>query len=280
MEKHLNEPITNEDVAYEVFMSGYHFHRIFTMITDISVKGYLRCRRLSLAGEDVVLTNMKIVDVALKYCYATPESFTKAFVRFHGITPTVARRAGGGLKMFNRLQIKLTMEGGKAMTYRIEKREAFEVLIKGRIFSGESINDDGNTEIPQFWEESGKDGTFDVLSGNAKNQSVYGLCNPIDKTSNSFRYGIGKETDIEEIDIKGFEVWLIDHPLWAVFPCVGDTPECIGETWSRIFKEFLPGSEYEFIDYTDFEYYPEDGEEGLFCEIWIPISKTAGNEVC
>lgn len=256
-------------------MSGYHFHRIFTMITDTSVKKYIRSRRLSLAGEDIVLTNMKVIDIALKYCYSTPESFTKAFVRFHGITPIVARRAGGGLKMFNRLQINLTLEGGKTMIYRIEKKEPFNLVTKAQVFSGDIINDDTNTEIPDFWKECSKDGTFDVLSGRAKHQSMFGLCSPVDKTSNNFRYGIGKETDLNEIDIDGFEVWVIDHPLWAVFSCIGDTPDCIGEVWSRIFKEFLPGSEYEFIEYTDFEYYPKDGEEGLFCEIWIPISKTA-----
>lgn len=273
MEDNMKAPISNEEVAKEVFMSSYHFHRIFSMITGMSVKGYLLSRRMSLAGEEVILTDKKMIDIALDFCYSTPESFTKAFIRFHGLSPSAARRAGGGLKMFNQLQIKLTTEGGKSMDYRIEKREAFSVLTKARLFNGDIISEDDNTEIPDFWKESSGDGTFNVLSEYSKQQSVFGLCSPVDKTSNSFKYGIGKEVAGESLAIDGFEIWEVKHPLWAVFRCVGETPDCIGDTWKRIFNEFLPGSEYEFVEYIDFEYYPENGEEGLFCEIWIPVGK-------
>jgi len=273
MENNMNTPMTNEDVAKAVFMSGYHFHRIFSMITGMSVKVYLLSRRMSLAGEEVILTDKKIIDISLDYCYSTPESFTKAFIRFHGISPSGARRAGGGLKMFNRLQIKLTTEGGKAMDYRIEKRAAFTVLTKSRLFSGDIISEDDNTEIPDFWKEASGDGTLKVLSEHSKEKSVYGLCSPVDKASNSFKYGIGKEVDGGTRSTEGFEIWEVNHPLWAVFRCIGETPDCIGDTWTRIFNEFLPGSDYEFAEYIDFEYYPVQGEEGLFCEIWIPIGK-------
>lgn len=273
MEINMNNSITYEDVAKEVYMSSFHFHRIFSMITGMSVNEYLRNRRLSLAGEEVILSDRKVIDIALNYCYATPESFTKAFTRFHGISPSAARRAGGGLKMFNRLQIKITTEGGKAMDYRIKKREPFKVLTKARLFNGDIVKEDTNTDIPDFWKESGKDGTFEVLADSAIEQSTYGLCSQVDKTTNNFKYGIGKEVADDTKLVEGYEIWEVDHPLWAVFRCVGETPDCIGETWSRIFKEFLPGSEYEFAEAIDFEYYPDESEENLFCEIWIPIGK-------
>lgn len=273
IEDQMLEPIGNEEVAAHVYMSPYHFHRIFVMITGLSVKEYQRNRRLSLAGEEIVLSKKKLIDIAMTYCYTTPESFTKAFIRFHGISPYVARRTGGGLKMFNRLHIKLTTEGGKTMDYRIEKRSPFRVVTKVRVFSGDVVAETGNHDIPDFWKESQEDGTFEVLGKYAKPSPIYGLCSPLNKTTNHFRYGIGMETDYDEVEDALYEVWEITHPLWAVFKCIGDDPACIGATWDRIFKEFLPGSDYEFVDAPDYELYPYEGEAGVFCEIWIPVGK-------
>lgn len=266
------EPIAYEDVAKEVYMSKYHFHRIFTMVTGISANAYLRNRRLSMAGEEVILTDRKIIDIALDYGYGTSESFTKAFLRYHGVTPSVARRAGAELKLFNRLLIKLQLEGGHIMDYRIEKREPFKLLTKVRNFSNEVIDDDANTEIPDFWKESIDQGVLKVLNEKAAVPGLYGVCGPVDKESSSFKYGIATELSSGDIP-EGYDVWEVKPTTWAVFKCIGDSSDCIGDTWSRIFKEFLPSSEYMMLDDTDFEYYPEDGEEGLFCEIWIPVGK-------
>lgn len=106
MEKNIMEDINYEDVARQVYMSNYHFHKIFSMITGITANEYIRKRRLSMAGQEISLSHAKITDVSMKYRYDSPESFSKAFTRFHGITPNVARRSGAQLKSFNRLIIK------------------------------------------------------------------------------------------------------------------------------------------------------------------------------
>lgn len=67
--------------------------------------------------------------------------------------------------------------------------------------------------------------------------------------------------------------WNIKQGLWAVFKCIGEDAECIGQTWDRIFKEFSPSSEYIMLNDTDFEFYAEKSQGECFCEIWIPVMK-------
>lgn len=272
MEENLLEPINYEDVAKHIYLSSYHFHRTFSLITGITANEYIRNRRLSMAGQEISISDAKVIDIALKYGYDSPESFTKAFTRFHGITPNAARRAGMKLKSYNRLLIKIKLEGGYVMDYRIEKREPFKLLAKVKKFRNESISEQGNTEIPDFWKESGKDGTFEILKANSSKPDVYGACAPISKESKHFDYGIGMEYTGDSVP-EGYTIWNVKPTLWAVFKCIGETGDCIGETWSKIFSEFLPGSDYSMLDDTDFELYSETAGSDCFCEIWVPVEK-------
>lgn len=241
MEANIMEEITYEDAARQVHMSNYHFHKIFSMIAGIGPGEYIRNRRISMAGEAVVLTERKIIDIALDYGYSTPESFSKAFSRFHGLTPMMARRAGGSLKMFNPLQIRISLEGGIRMEYRIERQEPFRLVAKVRNFDNEILSQEDNHDIPEFWKEFSGDGGFDKLHACSPGGPVYGVCCPIDKENNEFRYAIGKKDFGKDVP-EGFEVWDVKPELWAVFKCIGDNPDCIGDTWNKIFTEFLPGS--------------------------------------
>ena len=128
MEAHLLEEINYEDAAGQVYLSSYEFHRAFSFLTGMTANAYIRSRRLSLAARELVETDGRITDIALKYGYETPESFTKAFTRFHGIAPKLARTESAKLKLFNPLAIKLTVEGGNSMDYRIIQTKARRFL--------------------------------------------------------------------------------------------------------------------------------------------------------
>ena len=128
-EEHLEEKIDFEKVAEEACSSSFQFQRIFTALCGISLGEYIRNRRLSRAAEILANSDAKVIDVAFRFCYETPESFTRAFTRFHGITPKEAKR-GGRVKSFSKLSVKLVLTGGSSMDYRIEKLDAFKVLCK------------------------------------------------------------------------------------------------------------------------------------------------------
>lgn len=274
MEEHLLEPINYTDVAKHLYMSNYHFHRTFSMFTGITANEYIKKRRLSLAGQELIASDHKVIDIALKYGYETPESFAKAFARFHGVTPSKVKQLAKPLKSFNRLVIKIQVEGGVEMNYMITEREPFQLLAKVEQFDVKHASNPDSNAIPNFWEESKRNGVFNQLSADPANADFYGVCAPISKESQSFNYGIA--TIYRGGDVPtGYKVWDINTTLWAIFPCVGSDPGCIGETWDRISKEFLPGSSYTMLDAADLELYPAKSLPDHFCEIWIPVEKKA-----
>ena len=122
IEENLTEEIDYEKVAEKSYSSSYHFQRVFGILCGYTLGEYIRLRRLSLAGAELASGKEKVIDIALKYGYDSPDSFAKAFQKFHGITPSQARADGSKLKSFSRLSIKILLEGGSTMNYRIEEK--------------------------------------------------------------------------------------------------------------------------------------------------------------
>ncbi|MDE7257631.1 MAG: AraC family transcriptional regulator, partial [Lachnospiraceae bacterium] len=120
MEEHICESINYAEVAKSVHMSSYNFHRTFSFIVGMTANEYIRKRRLTLAAQELQTTDISVIDAAYKYGYESPESFSKAFSRFHGSTPKQAKQKGTKLHLFNPLVIKIILEGGSIMDYRIE----------------------------------------------------------------------------------------------------------------------------------------------------------------
>lgn len=129
IEEHLTEEIDYEKVAAESFSSSYHFQRVFSILCGYTLGEYIRLRRLTLAGAELANSKEKVIDIALKYGYDSPDSFTKAFQKFHSITPSEARTNGRMLKSFSRLSIRISLEGGSTMNYRIEEKD--EMILTG-----------------------------------------------------------------------------------------------------------------------------------------------------
>ena len=282
MEEHLLEEINYEVVARQVHISSYEFHRAFSFLTGMTANAYIRSRRLSLAGRELMESDAKITDIALKYGYETPESFTKAFTRFHGVAPRVARDSAAKLVLFNPLAVRISLEGGKSMDYRIVQTEAKRFIALVRSFSNEIINDEENHEIPDFWAECQEKKRlmpiYDLRPEGKRD--LYGLCSPCREGENAFEYGIGMLVDADtaafdaaQLEQAGFRIWDVKPGTYVVFDCIGDNGDCIRETWSRFYKEFLPQMGYEAETETDYELYFDQGRKGLFCELWIPVKR-------
>lgn len=122
IENHILEEMTFEIIASQAYMSNYHFQRVFLILCDMSLGEYIRNRRLSLAGFELHTTKSKVIDVALKYGYDSPESFSRAFTRFHGITPTIARSRGSGIKLFAKISIESMYERQRDIMEKMNKR--------------------------------------------------------------------------------------------------------------------------------------------------------------
>ncbi len=139
LEENLLESISAEDVAKNVHASEDYFQKIFNIVTGYSVSEYLRNRRLSLAGQELLGGQVKVIDAALKYRYETPESFAKAFSRFHGISPS-SIRTSERLKTFSRITLQIKVQGGFGMSVKLDVRSVgFIQNLKNDMRSPESF---------------------------------------------------------------------------------------------------------------------------------------------
>ncbi|RGY95709.1 AraC family transcriptional regulator [Clostridium sp. AM58-1XD] len=278
VEDNITESIDYDEVAKRAYSSNYHFQRVFSVLCGYPLGEYIRSRRLTLAGSELAGSDIKVIDAALKYGYDSPDSFTKAFTRFHGITPSAAKQRGASLKSFSRLSIKLSLEGGNIMNYRIEEKEAMKIAARTKRFTtDEEIN---RRLIPEFWNTCAEDGTFDVLCGMTSEESVFGrallgICSEDTcRESSDFEYSIGTQYMGGPVP-DGYTIKDVPKLTWAVFECRGAVPQGIQEGWHKVYAEFFPASEYEQYSQFTFEVYPDGDRTSstYVSEIWIPVRK-------
>lgn len=222
------------------------------MLTGVSIKDYIRKRRLTLAAQELAISKVKVLDVALKYGYDSPESFAKAFRKAHGITPSAARESGVQLKAFPRLSFHLSLKGDKEMDYRIEKRDAFNVI--GLVEEMTTKDGENLRRIPQLWIEANENGTSDKLIELGGDKDLLGICSDMNHDKETFSYWIAVEAT-PETDAQGFASTTIPAASWAVFTSVGPMPDAIQQVWARIFQEWFPSTGYEHTGGPEFELY-------------------------
>lgn len=277
VEEHLTDEIDYESVAREAASSVFHFQRLFSMLCGYTLGDYIRMRRLSLAADELQRTGGKIIDIALKYGYDTPESFSRAFTRFHGITPTQARR-GGNIKSFSRLSVKLILDGGNLMDYRIEKRDAFKLICRKKQVN-KPQGDTATADISAFWGECSTDGTMEKLCKYASFDNlrgILGVCFSGEMANSGFPYGIGAEYNGAPLTDGGFDIVEIPAHTYAVFQCKGKMPDAFKETYKKICTEFFPqSSTYEYGNGIELEVYPSADVQNpdYTCEIWIAVKE-------
>lgn len=276
IEENLTNEIDHKEVARLAFCSEYHFKRMFSFLAGISLSEYIRRRRLTLAAFELRDYNVKVIDVAIKYGYNSPDSFTRAFQQLHGITPSDARNNGHSLKAYPPMTFQLTIQGGSEMNYRIEEKEAFRIVgIKKRvpiIFNGV------NPEIASMWASLNMERINELK--NLSNVEPIGLLS----ASTNFSEGrmeekgeldhyIGAATSKECPD--HFTELEVPASTWAVFEAIGPFPDTLQNVWGRIYSEWFPSSNYEAIKGPEILWneHKDTSSPTFKSEIWIPVRK-------
>lgn len=272
IENHLlDEELTADVIAKQVGVSSFHFQRTFSVLTEVSIGEYIRRRRLTLAAEELSQSNEKVIEIAYKYGYDTPESFTKAFRRQHGITPREASANKGMLRSYNRLVIQVTLKGVEAMRYKIVERESFQIIGIQKEFSLQ--NEENQIGIPKMWDEVNSNGTDEKLFtlNNGDIQGALGVCVHDQKDIDIMTYWIATEYQGEVP--KEFDSYTIPASKWAVFEIIGPMPHAMQDGWKRIFSEWFPSNSYKHAGTPELEVYTDEDpfSPTLRSEIWIPI---------
>lgn len=251
MEERLLAKLEVEDIAKAALSSKYHFQRMFYALTGFTVTEYIRNRRLTLAAEELAGTNSKVIDVALKYGYESPEAFTKAFQRLHGLTPSAARKKDVKLKSFPRISFRIQIKGVVEMNYRIVEESASTVVGKDFI-----IQKDPYTEIPKFVEGIWINGIHDQINGAVGKPAkslLYGYHYDF-REDGTRRYLMGWELKNESNIPEELAVLQIPTQTYAVFDSkeritddVEDGSE-IKNVWRRIYSEWFPSANFEQVE--------------------------------
>ncbi|MBQ5341513.1 MAG: AraC family transcriptional regulator, partial [Oscillospiraceae bacterium] len=279
MEEHLEDSISAQDVADRVNISPFFLQRGFSVMTGYGIGEYLRNRRLYQAALDLRDTDDRVIDIAVRYGYESQESFTKAFSRFHGVTPSQAR-AGAAVNVFLPLRININIQGGNQMDYKIAPMFPFKVIGFEKIFENETAQ----AEIPKFWDEICEKYANNVYAGNEPANPYekalvdncigeYGVCID-DIGEDRFRYLVaGKYTGGEVPE--GMTLYEFPRGDWAVFNCIGPNPQTLQSVNNRIFSEWLPGNpDYELSGNATVEWYDcingEMTDPDYHSAIWIP----------
>lgn len=275
IESHLAGKISYDRTAQIACCSTYHFQRMFSYIASVPLSEYIRRRRLTLAALELQTSNIKVIDAALKYGYESPEAFSRAFKKLHGVMPVSARDAGVSLKVFPRITFHITINGGSEMNYRIEQKEAFEVFgleLKTNVINGQCYK-----EIPEFWENCVKDGRCNALAQTAGKKPGELLDAGVTYAHNkngSMCYMIACYKQSETVPSE-YTVLNIPRQTWAVFSTEWKSEkddQKLHDVWKRIYSEWFPTVNYQHAECDfDIEMYFGDKQSEYGAEIWIPV---------
>lgn len=274
IESNLKSKLELEDLADIANYSAWHFHRLFTTHVGYGVSDYIRRRRLSEAGRELVFTNKAIITIAKDYQFESQEAFTRSFKNYAGATPGLFRKQKGPLIHFSPINLtqyaKHFRKGETMMTPRFEHKDEFTVVGIARQYTMST-----NT-IPQLWDDFMKRNT-EVK--HALCEAALGVCyyepDYAAEKDTPFTYMAGwMVSKVEDIP-QGMTARTIPANDYAVFEHIGAL-DTLQKTYDGIFREWLPTSEYEMSHTDDFEWYDERfkfGEPDSVMEIWIPVKK-------
>jgi AraC family transcriptional regulator len=276
IEDNLNLTIDIDEVAKVAFTSRYHFQRMFHALTGFTLTEYIRNRRLTLAGEELFSKNAKITEIAIKYGYESPDAFTKAFQRLHGVTPSKIKKGNVRLKAFPKLSFQISIKGECEMDYRIAEKNEFRIF--GVDFLTTTVDNALYKEIPEFCDKIWDDGThlkINEFLGYSKMHMLHGIHYDF-KEDGSRRYMMGWEVPETGVS-KEYKILDIPACTWVAFEAKGIMPQnlVIQDVWKRIYSEWFPSSRFEQVKGPCIEKYfwDDDKYEKYTCEVWIPIKR-------
>ncbi|GAA4570081.1 AraC family transcriptional regulator [Micromonospora coerulea] len=274
IERHLDQPVEVAELARIAVTSEYHFRRLFSALAGIPLSEYVRRRRLTVAGAEVLAGEESLLDIAVRWGYGSNEAFARAFRAVHGIGPGEARRTGATLRAQPRMSFRLVVEGSTSMEYRIVTKEAFHLV--GRKARVPLVHEGMNPAIVAFIRGIDPETVRRVEA--LSDQEPRGIVNVSDNLAGSreegteldYWHGVVTGADAPE-DLDALPV---AAGTWAVFVASGPFPRAVQHLWRDVFTQWFPSNPYESRPGPEISKVrvSADGEQAD-AELWIPVRR-------
>ncbi|MFJ1846258.1 GyrI-like domain-containing protein [Streptomyces sp. NPDC088146] len=274
IEGRLDERIEAADLARIAMTSEYHFRRMFSALAGMPLSEYIRRRRLTLAGAEVLAGERTLLDVAVRYGYASGEAFARAFRAMHGIGPGEARRTGAALRSQPRMSFRLVVEGSSSMRYRIVAKEEFRVV--GKKARVPLVHEGVNPAIADFIRGIDQETVRRIAE--LSDQEPEGIVSVSDNLAEG--RAEGTELDYYHAVVTGaavpgdLDALVVPAGTWAVFENSGPFPLALQFLWRDVFTQWFPSNSYRSRPGPEIlrtRLSPDAGEAEA--ELWIPVER-------
>ncbi|MET9373800.1 AraC family transcriptional regulator [Streptomyces sp. NPDC002992] len=275
IESHLDGPIEVTELARITLTSEYHLRRLFSALAGMPLSEYVRRRRLTVAGAEVLAGERSLLDVATRYGYGSGEAFARAFRALHGVGPGEARRTGAALRSQPRMSFRLVVEGSSTMRYRIADREEFRVV--GKKARVPLVHEDMNPAIAEFIRGIGPETLRRIAAlSDQEPAGIVGVSDQLDPsraegTELDYYHGVVTGAEAPE----DMDVLPVPAGTWAVFESTGPFPQALQYLWRDVFTQWFPSNPYRSRPGPEIlrVHVAEDGATAE-AELWIPVERS------
>ncbi|MFB6671165.1 GyrI-like domain-containing protein [Streptomyces sp. NPDC057684] len=244
IERHLDQRIEITELARIAATSEYHFRRMFSALAGLPLSEYIRRRRLTVAGAEVLSGERTLLEIAVRHGYGSGEAFARAFRGLHGVGPGEARRTGAALRSQPRMSFRLIVEGSSTMQYRVMEKPEFYVV--GRKARVPLVHEGMNPAIADFIRGIDKETVRRIHA--LSDQEPEGIVSVSDDLDPS--RAEGTELDYYHAAVASaagpddLDTLTVPAGTWAVFDSSGPFPQTLQHLWRDVFTQWFPSNPY------------------------------------
>ncbi|WP_432121620.1 GyrI-like domain-containing protein [Streptomyces sp. S1] len=275
IEEHLRDDLDPAELARIATTSEYHFRRLFSALAGMPLSEYVRRRRLTVAGAEVLAGERTLLEVAVRHGYGSGEAFARAFRAVHGVGPGEARRTGAALRSQPRMSFRLVVEGNSTMRYRIVEKDAFRIV--GRGARVPLVHEGENPAIAAHIRSIGREGLARLARlSDGEPEGVLSAVTPLSDSREEgaeldYWHGAVSGADVPE----EFDALDVAAGTWAVFENEGPYPKALQYLWRDVFTQWFPSNPYASRPGPELlAVQPSEDRTTARAELWIPVERT------